>query len=139
MSLQRFEDAHRQDYETALAEIRRGRKTSHWMWYIFPQLKGLGYSPTAQYYGIENLAEAEAFLAHPVLGPRLREISAALLELESSDALAVMGSPDHFKLRSCMTLFLAADPTAEVFQRVLDKFYNGRPDGRTLGLLQKQR
>ena len=139
MSLQRFEDAHRQDYETALAEIRRGRKTSHWMWYIFPQLKGLGYSPTAQYYGIENLAEAEAFLAHPVLGPRLREISAALLELESCDALAVMGSTDHFKLRSCMTLFLAADPTAEVFQHVLDKFYQGRPDGRTLGLLQKQR
>lgn len=126
-------------YDRALAEIRAGRKQSHWMWYIFPQLTGLGRSETARFYGIRDLGEAVAYLAHPVLGPRLREISAALLELESCDALAVMGSPDHFKLRSCMTLFLAADPTAEVFQHVLDKFYQGRPDGRTLGLLQKQR
>lgn len=122
-------------YDRALAEIRAGRKQSHWMWYIFPQLAGLGRSETARYYGIRDLSEAAAYLAHPLLGPRLREITAALLELESSDALAVMGSPDHFKLRSCMTLFLAADPAAKVFQRVLDKFYAGRPDGRTLALL----
>ncbi len=122
-------------YDRALAEIRAGRKQSHWMWYIFPQLAGLGRSETARYYGIRDLSEAAAYLAHPLLGPRLREISAALLELESSDALAVMGSPDHLKLHSCMTLFLAADPAAEVFRQVLDKFYQGRPDGRTLGLL----
>ncbi len=122
-------------YDRALAEIRAGRKRSHWIWYIFPQLRPLGYSDTALYYGISGLKEARAYLAHPVLGPRLREISAALLELESSDPLAVMGSPDDRKLRSCMTLFLAADPEAQVFRQVLDKFYAGRPDGRTLDLL----
>ena len=122
MSLQRFEDAHRQDYETALAEIRRGRKTSHWMWYIFPQLKELGYSPTAQYYGIENLAEAEAFLSHPVLGAHLVEISRALLALETDNADLVFGYPDNLKLRSSMTLFAQIREADPVFGQVLDKF-----------------
>lgn len=137
MSLQRFEDAHRQDYETALAEIRRGRKTSHWMWYIFPQLKGLGYSPTAQYYGIENLAEAEAFLAHPVLGAHLVEISRALLALETNNADLVFGYPDNLKLRSSMTLFAQIREADPFFGQVLDKFFDGKPDQRTLELLKE--
>ena len=137
MSLQRFEDAHRQDYETALAEIRRGRKTSHWMWYIFPQLKGLGHSPTAQYYGIENLAEAEAFLAHPVLGVHLVEISRALLALETDNADLVFGYPDNLKLRSSMTLFAQVREANPVFGQVLDKFFEGKPDQRTLELLKE--
>lgn len=137
MSLQRFEDAHRQDYETALAEIRRGRKTSHWMWYIFPQLKGLGYSPTAQYYSIENLAEAEAFLAHPVLGAHLVEISRALLALETDNADLVFGYPDNLKLRSSMTLFAQIREADPVFGQVLDKFFDGKPDQRTLALLKE--
>lgn len=137
MSLQRFEDAHRQDYETALAEIRRGRKTSHWMWYIFPQLKGLGYSPTAQYYSIENLAEAEAFLAHPVLGVHLVEISRALLALETNNADLVFGYPDNLKLRSSMTLFAQIREADPVFGQVLDKFFEGKPDQRTLELLKE--
>lgn len=137
MSLQRFEDAHRQDYETALAEIRRGRKTSHWMWYIFPQLKGLGYSPTAQYYSIENLAEAEAFLAHPVLGAHLVEISRALLALETNNADLVFGYPDNLKLRSSMTLFAQVREANPVFGQVLDKFFEGKPDQRTLALLKE--
>lgn len=137
MSLQRFEDAHRQDYETALAEIRRGRKTSHWMWYIFPQLKGLGYSPTAQYYSIENLAEAEAFLAHPVLGAHLVEISRALLALETNNADLVFGYPDNLKLRSSMTLFAQVREADSVFGQVLDKFFEGKPDQRTLALLKE--
>mgnify|MGYP005798753805 FL=1 len=137
MSLQRFEDAHRQDYETALAEIRRGRKTSHWMWYIFPQLKGLGYSPTAQYYGIENLAEAEAFLAHPVLGAHLVEISRTLLALETDNADLVFGYPDNLKLRSSMTLFAQIREADPVFGQVLDKFFDGKPDQRTLELLKE--
>lgn len=137
MSLQRFEDAHRQDYETALAEIRRGRKTSHWMWYIFPQLKGLGYSPTAQYYSIENLAEAEAFLAHPVLGVHLVEISRALLALETNNADLVFGYPDNLKLRSSMTLFAQVREANPVFGQVLDKFFDGKPDQRTLELLKE--
>ena len=137
MSLQRFEDAHRQDYETALAEIRRGRNTSHWMWYIFPQLKGLGYSPTAQYYGIENLAEAEAFLAHPVLGAHLVEISRALLALETDNADLVFGYPDNLKLRSSMTLFAHVGEADPVFGQVLDKFFEGKPDQRTLALLKE--
>ncbi len=137
MSLQRFEDAHRQDYETALAEIRRGRKTSHWMWYIFPQLKGLGYSPTAQYYSIENLVEAEAFLAHSVLGAHLVEISRALLALETNNADLVFGYPDNLKLRSSMTLFAQIREADPVFGQVLDKFFEGKPDQRTLELLKE--
>ena len=138
--LERFKEAHQRDYATALAEIRSGRKKSHWMWYIFPQLKGLGYSSTSQYYGIRDLDEAKAYLQHPVLGPRLVEISEALLTLDTDDAGAVMGYPDNLKLHSCMTLFeLAAfdlsAPELYVFSRVLEKFFAGHQDRRTRELL----
>ena len=134
-TLKRFLTAQERSYATALAEIKAGRKRSHWMWYIFPQIAGLGMSSTAQYYSIQDRLEAEEYMAHPVLGTRLLEISRALLALESSDASAVMGYPDDLKLRSCMTLFaqVSDDP---VFEAVLDKFYGGSPDPRTLALLK---
>ena len=135
--LDRFVKAQEYDYDTALREIRGGRKRSHWMWYIFPQLKGLGYSSTSQYYGIRDLEEAQDYMEHPVLGPRLVEISEALLVLDTSDASAVMGYPDDLKLRSSMTLFELAAPEQPVFGRVLEKYYAGRRDERTLELLKK--
>jgi len=109
-SLERFVSAQARDYGTALAEIRSGHKRSHWMWYIFPQLQGLGMSSTAQYYGIHGIEEAKRFIAHPGLGRNLREISNALLALDTNDPAAVMGWPDNLKLCSCMTLFEAAAP-----------------------------
>ncbi len=141
-TLTRFIDAQVGEYEQALAEIKQGRKRSHWMWYIFPQLNGLGFSDMARVYGIRDRAEAAAYLAHPVLGPRLVEISQALLTIEGSSASQVMGSPDDLKLRSSMTLFNAvdgADPIqgGPVFQAVLDKFFGGKPDARTLTMLNR--
>ncbi len=133
--LDKFVSAQARDYACALAEIKSGRKRSHWMWYIFPQLQGLGFSPTAQYYGIRDLEQAMDYMAHPVLGPRLVEISTALLGLESSNPSAVMGYPDDLKLCSCMTLFELAAPQEPVFGRVLEKFYGGRRDRMTLNLL----
>ena len=133
--LSRFLDAHRHSYASALQEIRSGRKRSHWMWYIFPQLRGLGRSSTAEYYGIQSLDEAAAFLAHPVLGANLREICSALLALESDNPTEIFGWPDDLKLRSSMTLFAAAAPEDAVFQQVLRKYYGGRPDELTLSLL----
>ena len=135
--LERFVKAQKYDYDTALREIRSGRKRSHWMWYIFPQLQGLGYSSTAQYYGIRDLEEAQDYMEHPVLGPRIVEISEALLVLDTSDASAVMGYPDDLKLRSSMTLFELAAPEQPVFGRVLEKYYSGHRDRRTLELLGK--
>lgn len=133
-SLERFLVAQEHSYDTALREIRAGRKRSHWMWYIFPQIAGLGMSYTAQLYAISDLDEARRYIAHPVLGARLIEISRALLTLSCSDATAVMGYPDDLKLRSCMTLFaqVSDDP---VFTAVLNKFYGGRADTRTLSIL----
>ncbi|RSK33100.1 DUF1810 domain-containing protein [Hymenobacter metallilatus] len=136
-TLQRFLDAQRRDYATALAEIRGGRKRSHWIWYIFPQLQGLGYSETARFYAIQSQQEAEAYLQHPVLGSRLQEISAALLTLESTDATRIMGSPDDLKLRSSMTLFAALEGADPVFQRVLNRFFGGEPDEKTLQILRQ--
>ena len=132
--LSRFHKAQKGSYETALAEIRAGRKRSHWIWYIFPQIQGLGYSSTAQYYAIEDLEEAKAYLADPVLRERLLEISNALLALDSCDPTDVMGYPDDLKLRSSMTLFSLADPECTVFRDVLEKFYDGREDPRTVAL-----
>ena len=132
--LSRFHKAQKGSYETALAEIRSGRKRSHWIWYIFPQIQGLGFSSTAQYYAIENLEEAKAYLADPILRERLLEISNALLELDCSDPSEVMGYPDDLKLRSSMTLFSLADPSCAVFRNVLEKFYGGREDDRTVAL-----
>ena len=133
--LERFVSAQKRDYLTALGEIRQGRKRSHWMWYIFPQLKGLGMSSTSYFYGIENLDEAKAFLNDPYLGKNLMEISEALLSLNTGDARSVMGSPDDLKLRSSMTLFSLASPENPVFKKVLEKYYHGIQDPATLRIL----
>ena len=133
--LDRFLDAQRGDYAAALAEVRRGRKTSHWMWYIFPQIAGLGQSSTARYYSIRDLEEAREYYAHPVLGQRLREISGALLVLRGSDPVAVFGGIDSMKLKSSMTLFAVAAPDDSLFQQVLDKYYGGEQDALTLRIL----
>lgn len=133
--LDRFLDAQRGDYAAALAEVRRGRKTSHWMWYIFPQIAGLGQSSTARYYSIRDLEEAREYYAHPVLGQRLREISGVLLDLRGSDPVAVFGGIDSMKLKSSMTLFAVAAPDDPLFQQVLDKYYGGEQDALTLRIL----
>ena len=133
--MQRFIQAHENDYQTALAEVRVGYKCSHWMWYIFPQLKGLGFSSTAQYYGINGREEAIAYLKHPVLGARLREITSVLLTLEGKSAVEIFGRTDAMKLRSSMTLFYAVSED-DLFKKVLEKYYGGKPDGRTLAMLK---
>ena len=135
--LSRFLKAQEQDYEQALREIRSGRKRSHWMWYIFPQIQGLGFSPTAQYYAIRDLQEARDYLAHPVLSARLKEISSALLDLNGLSASEIFGYPDDLKLRSSMTLFRMADLNEPVFLEVLEKYYDGKPDARTVELAGK--
>ncbi len=136
--LARFVDAQAASYPTALAEVRAGRKRSHWMWYVFPQLRGLGRSEMAHRYGIAGVAEAQAYLADPVLGTRLREITHALLGQDARDARRVFGTPDDLKLRSCMTLFeRAAGGDEQVFTKVLDEFYDGERDGATLELLRE--
>lgn len=133
--LERFKKAQRGAYDEALAEIKRGRKNGHWMWYIFPQLSGLGMSATSLYYGIRGLDEARAYYGDPVLGERLGEISTALLEIPTNDARAVFWYPDDLKLRSCMTLFSVAAPECDLFKKVLDKFFDGKPDPLTLDML----
>ncbi len=133
--LSRFVEAQRQSYDTALEEVRKGHKSSHWMWYTFPQMKGLGHSYTSQYYAIESLDEAAAFLKDPYLGNNLLEICGVLLELETDNPTAVFGRPDDMKLRSCMTLFSAVSENDSVFRKVLDKYFAGKPDMRTLRIL----
>ena len=133
--LSRFAIAHQRDYQQALAEIKNGRKLSHWMWYIFPQIKGLGRSSISEYYGIQDLNEAKAYLADPILGKHLIEICEALLSLDTNDATEVMGRPDDRKLKSSMTLFDTATDSLDVFQMVLDKYYHGKKDYRTLKML----
>jgi uncharacterized protein (DUF1810 family) len=133
--LNRFVQAQEGDYERALAEVRAGRKRSHWMWYVFPQYDGLGFSPTSRRYAIKSVAEAQAYLAHPVLGPRLIECAEAALRLEGRSALAVFGSPDDMKLRSCATLFAHVSPAGSVFERLLSKYFDGEGDDRTLRLI----
>lgn len=133
--LKRFLEAQEDDYATALAEIKAGRKQSHWMWYIFPQIAGLGFSSTSKFYAIKDSDEATSYLAHPVLGKRLVEISNALLEIEGKTANQIFGSPDDMKLKSSMTLFGALENTDSVFQKVLDKYFKGEKDQRTLGLI----
>ena len=137
MNLDRFLKAQAGSYEEALREICAGRKRSHWIWYIFPQIQGLGFSSTAQYYAIADLEEAKAYLREPTLRARLLEIAEALLTLSSNDPTEVMGYPDDLKLRSSMTLFAEAEPDCEVFQKVLDKYYGGRKDTRTLEILNR--
>ena len=133
--LRKFVTAQERDYSTALQEIRNGRKRSHWMWYIFPQIQGLGMSPTAEYYGIKDLEQAKDYMEHPVLGANLIEISKALLALNASNPTAVMGYPDDLKLCSCMTLFELAAPEQKVFGDVIDKYFGGRRDSLTLRIL----
>ena len=135
-SLDRFFQAQEYDYQTALAEVKAGYKCSHWMWYIFPQLKGLGFSSTAQFYGINGRDEAKAYLEHPVLGARLREITSVLLTLEGKSAVDIFGHTDAMKLRSSMTLFNAVANGEDLFQKVLDKYYEGKADDRTLAMLE---
>ena len=130
--LDRFVQAQRDVYEAALGEIRRGRKTSHWMWFVFPQLRGLGSSPAAQHYGVASLEEARAYLAHPVLGPRLRACAEAVAGLAGRTAADVFGSPDDLKLGSSLTLFERADPDEPAFGRALDVLCAGRRDPATL-------
>jgi uncharacterized protein (DUF1810 family) len=122
-------------YGRALAELRGGSKTGHWMWFIFPQIAGLGLSAMSQRYAISTLAEARAYLAHPVLGPRLRECASVLADTPGRTAEQILGGIDAVKLRSCMTLFLRADSDEPVFQRVLDSYFAGVPDGATDRLL----
>jgi uncharacterized protein (DUF1810 family) len=133
--LDRFVAAQEETWTTALAEIRRGRKDSHWMWWIFPQLRSLGFSPTAKRYGMADLAEAEAYLAHPVLRPRLIEAARAILRHRGRTAESVLGEVDGKKLQSCATLFDAVPGADPVFGEVLDAFYGGERDPRTLAAL----
>ncbi len=135
-TVERFIKAQEESYGQALEEIKNGHKRSHWMWYVFPQLKGLGRSETARYYGIANRTEAEAYLAHPLLGSRLLEISGELLKLESCDAREVFGRPDDVKLKSSMTLFYLVDGNP-IFKAVLDKFFAGELDEVTADQLDK--
>ena len=138
MDLDRFvlaQDDHT-TYDRALSELRAGRKTSHWMWFVFPQVAGLGHSPTAKHYELAGLAEARAYLGHDALGPRLLECCRALLALDGgTTAEQVLGPVDAMKLRSSMTLFARADPDERIFSEVLDRFFDGAPDERTLALL----
>lgn len=135
-NFKRFIAAQEASYPIALAEIKNGKKRSHWMWYIFPQIQGLGFSETSRFYAIKDIQEAEAFLQHPVLGSRLIEICNALLEVNGNDAHTIFGSPDDMKLKSSMTLFASvhADP---VFDLVLEKFFGGKKDDRTLQIINR--
>ena len=134
--LERFLKAQEKDYEQALNEIKNGRKTGHWIWYIFPQIAGLGFSSTSKYYSIKDKNEAIEYLKNKTLKDRLIEICEALLSLESDDATYVMGYPDDLKLKSSMTLFDEVSDI-DVFKKVLDKFYNGEKDEMTISLLNK--
>jgi len=133
--LARFVEAQAPVYAQALAELRAGRKRSHWMWFVFPQIAGLGTSAVAQHYAIASMDEAQAYLAHPVLGERLRECAQAMLSIEGRTAHDILGSPDDLKFRSCMTLFNRVDPAEPVFERCLEKYFGGEPDAQTLRLL----
>ena len=135
LTLERFRQAHEESYETALAEIRSGRKRSHWIWYIFPQIQGLGHSAVAQYYAIQSAAEAKAYWNDPVLSVHLVEISSELLKQDGA-VEAIMGYPDNLKLRSCMTLFYLISGDS-IFRQVLDKFYDGSMDDETEKILRK--
>lgn len=131
-NLNRFIEAQERDYKIALAEIKVGKKQTHWVWYIFPQIKGLGHSETAQYYSIQNADEAQAYLENEYLHNNLIEICSALLELETNDPMEVMGFPDNLKLCSSMTLFHLVNPDEIIFKQVLDKYYGSELDKITV-------
>ena len=136
--LNRFVTAQNGVFEHALAELRSGQKHTHWMWFIFPQIDGLAMSATSRHHAIRSIAEARAYLDHPVLGPRLIECCETLHELKGFSTAQIFGYPDDLKLRSSMTLFSIADPTRTVFQSVLDKYFDGTPDERTVQILNNQ-
>jgi len=138
-ALQRFVEAQEPVYETVLAELRSGAKRSHWIWFVFPQLRGLGRSPTAQHYGISSLDEARAYLAHEVLGPRLRECTRLVAAIDGRSVDDIFGWPDNLKVRSSMTLFARATEDNADFRAVLDKFYDGQEDPATVELLTAER
>ena len=135
MDLSRFTKVQEQDFKTAFKEIKNGRKMSHWMWYIFPQIQGLGKCSTSQYYGIKDLNEARAFINDPYLGGNLKKISMALLELEENNAVAIFGKPDDIKLKSCMTLFSCISEDGSIFHKVLEKYFDSRQCKRTLSII----
>ena len=135
LGLHRFLDGQQSTYAQALSELRAGRKRSHWMWFIFPQFDGLAFSSTSKHYSIKSEAEAAAYLEHPVLGPRLRECAEAVLQVEGRTAHDIFGSPDDAKLRSCATLFAAVSPPGSVFERLLEQYFAGERDEKTLQLL----
>jgi uncharacterized protein (DUF1810 family) len=137
-NLQRFLDAQLSEYEIALSEIQNGRKRSHWMWYIFPQIQGLGFSEVSRFYAIKNIDEAEQYLNHPVLGKRLVQISNVLLGLTTDNANTIFGSPDDLKLKSSMTLFSLLPNADTVFQSVLDKFFRGEKDQKTVQIISEE-
>lgn len=137
MGLERFLKAQESNYKNALKEIKEGHKRSHWIWYIFPQIQGLGYSRMSQYYAIKDKEEAKAYIDHPILGKRLAEISGELLLLPTNDARDVMGYPDDMKLKSCMTLFFLVTNNP-VFQRVLDKYFDGEKDKFTVDAISRE-
>ena len=134
-NLNRFVQAQEGGYEQALSEVKSGQKHSHWMWYVFPQFDGLGFSSTSKRYSIKSIAEAEAYLRHPVLGPRLAQCTEAVLGIEGRSAYEIFGTPDEMKLRSCATLFAYVSPVGSVFDRLLDKYFHGERDRKTLRLL----
>ncbi len=133
--LDRFLQAQASDFDRALSELKRGQKRSHWMWYIFPQIDGLGFSSTSKRYAIKSADEARAYLDHPVLGPRLLECAETVMRVEGRSATEIFGSPDDMKLRSCATLFSSVLPAGSVFDRLLTKYYQGERDERTLQIL----
>ena len=137
-NLQRFITAQQSHYPAALAEIKQGRKRSHWMWYIFPQIAGLGFSETSRHYALKNVDEAQAYLNHPVLGSRLIEICTQLLKLPTNNATQIFDTPDDMKLRSCVTLFAAMPSATPIFQQVLDKFFTGEGDRKTLKIISNK-
>jgi uncharacterized protein (DUF1810 family) len=136
--LARFVEAQEHEYVQALSEMRSGQKRSHWMWYVFPQFEGLGFSSTSRRYAIKSVSEAEAYLRHPILGPRLLESAQAILGVDGRSALEVFGSPDNMKLRSSATLFASVSPAGSVFEQLLDRYFGGKPDDKTLRLLEQQ-
>ncbi|MNG66716.1 hypothetical protein D3C76_742940 [compost metagenome] len=135
--LERFVEAQNRVYDQVMQELQAGRKRSHWMWYIFPQLDGLGHSDMAERYALSGIVEARAYLHHSLLGPRLEACVTALMQHSDKSAHEILGSPDDFKLRSCLTLFVEAAADRPIFQLALLQFYQGEPDARTLGLLRR--
>ena len=134
-NLDRFLKAHERNYELALLEIKTGKKKSHWIWYIFPQLKGFGNSATSEFYGIDGLEEAKAYYNNDYLRKHLLDITEALVALDNENIVDILGYPDNLKLQSSMTLFLLVDPTQMVFSKVLDKYYNGKKDMKTINYI----